>query len=163
MKNNTTLSLEEAAKALKELGHPVRLSIYRQLVRAGADGTPVGTVQAQLGKKINQFNDAQFLREERLGQIHDAIAQMNQRNAPGQASVLDAGHEVQHSQTPGQASVPDASHGVQHSQTMEQQNQELGVQQDEPGPTHGAWSSSDSSYKLPQHLGLEHPGSNQTW
>ena len=48
MKNNTTLSLEEAAKALKELGHPIRLSIYRQLVRAGADGTPVGTVQAQL-------------------------------------------------------------------------------------------------------------------
>jgi DNA-binding transcriptional ArsR family regulator len=37
-----------AAKAMKELGHPTRLSIFKRLVRAGEDGLPVGVIQEEL-------------------------------------------------------------------------------------------------------------------
>lgn len=40
---------EQAAAQLEALGSPVRLRIYRALVRAGADGLPVGRVQRMLG------------------------------------------------------------------------------------------------------------------
>lgn len=42
------MKLEIAAAQLEALGHPVRLKIYRQLVRAGVDGLPVGAVQDRL-------------------------------------------------------------------------------------------------------------------
>ena len=45
----TTLDAERAAAALAALGAPVRLSILRQLVRAGAGGMTVGALQAHLG------------------------------------------------------------------------------------------------------------------
>ncbi|KHD42278.1 ArsR family transcriptional regulator, partial [Escherichia coli] len=32
------MDLNTAANALRELGHPTRLSIYRELVRAGHEG-----------------------------------------------------------------------------------------------------------------------------
>ena len=38
-----------AAKAMKELGHPTRLSIFKRLVRAGDTGLPVGVIQEELG------------------------------------------------------------------------------------------------------------------
>jgi DNA-binding transcriptional ArsR family regulator len=38
-----------AAKAMKELGHPTRLSIFKRLVKAGKDGLPVGAIQEELG------------------------------------------------------------------------------------------------------------------
>ena len=38
-----------AAKAMKELGHPTRLSIFKRLVRAGETGLPVGVIQEELG------------------------------------------------------------------------------------------------------------------
>ena len=38
------MELEDVAKALKELGHPVRLSIYKTLVKAGFTGIAVGQV-----------------------------------------------------------------------------------------------------------------------
>ena len=41
--------LDDTAKALKELGHPVRLSIFRRLVRSGYQGLAVGTLQEELG------------------------------------------------------------------------------------------------------------------
>lgn len=42
------MKLELAAKALKELGHPSRLSIFRILVKAGYEGLPVGTLAQEL-------------------------------------------------------------------------------------------------------------------
>ena len=39
------MELIEAANALKELGHPTRLGIYRELVKAGHAGLPVGDIQ----------------------------------------------------------------------------------------------------------------------
>lgn len=37
-----------AAKALKELGHPSRLMIYKRVVRAGHQGIAVGKLQEEL-------------------------------------------------------------------------------------------------------------------
>ncbi|EMH2077949.1 ArsR/SmtB family transcription factor, partial [Citrobacter freundii] len=42
------MDLNTAANALRELGHPTRLSIYRELVRAGHEGLPVGELQKYL-------------------------------------------------------------------------------------------------------------------
>lgn len=43
------MDIEEAAAQLEALGNPTRLRVYRALVRAGDDGTPVGQLQARLG------------------------------------------------------------------------------------------------------------------
>ncbi|MGL4928726.1 MAG: ArsR/SmtB family transcription factor [Plesiomonas sp.] len=42
------MQLDEVAKALKELGHPTRLFIFRHLIKAGESGLPVGEIQKQL-------------------------------------------------------------------------------------------------------------------
>ncbi|MDN3612145.1 ArsR/SmtB family transcription factor [Vibrio ostreicida] len=42
------MELEAVAKALKELGHPTRLSIYKRVVKAGYKGIAVGAIQEQL-------------------------------------------------------------------------------------------------------------------
>ncbi len=42
------MELDMAASLLKELGHPTRLSIYRQLVMAGSQGLAVGEIQKEL-------------------------------------------------------------------------------------------------------------------
>src|SRR3546814_9943468 len=39
---------ERAAAQLEALGNPTRLKIYRVLVRAGAEGLPVGRIQEKL-------------------------------------------------------------------------------------------------------------------
>jgi ArsR family transcriptional regulator, arsenate/arsenite/antimonite-responsive transcriptional repressor len=44
-----SMKLEIAAAQLEALGSPVRLKIYRALVRAGDDGLPCGTLQAKVG------------------------------------------------------------------------------------------------------------------
>jgi DNA-binding transcriptional ArsR family regulator len=43
-----SMKLEKASAQLEALGHPVRLRIFRLLVRAGLDGLPVGAVQDKL-------------------------------------------------------------------------------------------------------------------
>lgn len=43
------MELEAVAKALKELGHPIRLSIYKRVVKAGYQGIVVGRLQQALG------------------------------------------------------------------------------------------------------------------
>ena len=43
------MNVEEASRQLAVLGSPTRLEIYRLLVRAGAEGAPVGTLQEVLG------------------------------------------------------------------------------------------------------------------
>ena len=42
------MKLEIAARQLESLGSPVRLKLYRTLVRAGEEGLPVGALQAKL-------------------------------------------------------------------------------------------------------------------
>ncbi len=42
------MQIETIASALKELGHPTRLGIYRHLVKAGDCGVPVGDIQRAL-------------------------------------------------------------------------------------------------------------------
>ena len=42
------MELSKAADTLKELGHPTRLSVYRELVKAGHQGLPVGELQKRL-------------------------------------------------------------------------------------------------------------------
>ncbi|MFN3628116.1 MAG: ArsR/SmtB family transcription factor [Parvibaculum sp.] len=43
------MKIEKASGQLEALGNPVRLQIYRLLVRAGVEGLPVGAVQDELG------------------------------------------------------------------------------------------------------------------
>ncbi len=43
------MELEAVSKALKELGHPTRLCIYKEVVKAGYEGIAVGGVQDKLG------------------------------------------------------------------------------------------------------------------
>lgn len=43
------MKLEKAAAQLEALGNPVRLRIYRLLVRAGDEGIAVGRIQEALG------------------------------------------------------------------------------------------------------------------
>jgi ArsR family transcriptional regulator len=42
------MKLDDAAARLEALGNPTRLRIYRTLVRAGAEGMPVGKLQDRL-------------------------------------------------------------------------------------------------------------------
>ncbi|MBM26081.1 MAG: transcriptional regulator [Chloroflexi bacterium] len=42
------MKFEEISRAFKELGHPIRLSIVKRLIRAGFQGIPVGTLQEEL-------------------------------------------------------------------------------------------------------------------
>lgn len=42
------MELDAVASALKELGHPTRLSVYKALVRSGECGLPVGELQKRL-------------------------------------------------------------------------------------------------------------------
>ena len=43
------MEAEKAANAMDALGAPVRLRVYRLLVRAGADGMTIGRVQQRTG------------------------------------------------------------------------------------------------------------------
>lgn len=43
------MKLEIAAQRLESLGSPIRLKIYRALVRAGDDGLAVGDLQSKVG------------------------------------------------------------------------------------------------------------------
>lgn len=43
-----SMNLEKAAKQLEAIGNPTRLQVYRNLVRAGDAGLPVGRLQERL-------------------------------------------------------------------------------------------------------------------
>ena len=75
------MELETVAKALKELGHPTRLQIYRCLVKAGAQGMPVGSLQGTLeipGSTLNHhlsgLRDAGLVLQVREGRVLNCIA-----------------------------------------------------------------------------------------
>ncbi len=43
------MELNQAARCLEKLGNPIRLEVFRLLVRAGREGLSVGEIQEQLG------------------------------------------------------------------------------------------------------------------
>jgi ArsR family transcriptional regulator, arsenate/arsenite/antimonite-responsive transcriptional repressor len=51
-----SMKLEKASAQLGALGNPIRLKIYRLLVRAGAEGLPVGAVQDKIGMAASSLS-----------------------------------------------------------------------------------------------------------
>ena len=69
-----SMKLEKASAQLEALGQPVRLRIFRLLVRAGVDGLPVGAVQdkldmpaSTLSHHIRKLIDTGLVTQERQG------------------------------------------------------------------------------------------------
>ncbi|CAH0530229.1 ArsR/SmtB family transcription factor [Vibrio hippocampi] len=78
------MQIETAAKALKELGHVTRLAIYRQIVKAGHKGIPVGEIQERLqipastlSHHISSLASAQLLEQRREGRVLYCVAKYN--------------------------------------------------------------------------------------
>ncbi len=51
------MKLEQVAMQLKILGNPIRLKVFRQLVRLGQDGAPVGVIQAKLDIPLSTLSN----------------------------------------------------------------------------------------------------------
>lgn len=75
------MELESAANALKQLGHPSRLAIYRAVIKAGQRGIPVGKIQEQLGipnstlsHHISSLGSANLIIQQRDGRTLYCIA-----------------------------------------------------------------------------------------
>lgn len=80
-----SMQVEEIAKALKELGHPIRLTIYKTLVKAGHQGLTVGDLQARLkipnstlSHHISSLISANLIKQERQGRSLFCIARYQQ-------------------------------------------------------------------------------------
>lgn len=74
------MEIDDAAKVLKELGHPHRLKIFKRLVKAGFDGLPVGVLRDELGipnssmtHHIASLLSAGLITQERQGRILQCI------------------------------------------------------------------------------------------
>ena len=68
------MDTDEAAKALKELGHSTRLTIFRRLVKSGESGLPVGVLQEELhipgstlSHHLSSLGSAGLIRQRREG------------------------------------------------------------------------------------------------
>ncbi len=68
------MNIEIASSQLEALGSPIRLGIYRMLVRAGAGGLAVGQLQTQVGMPgstlshhLKRLIDTGLVRQERAG------------------------------------------------------------------------------------------------
>lgn len=75
------MQVEEIAKALKELGHPTRLTIYKTLVKAGYQGLTVGDLQSRLNipnstlsHHISSLMTANLIEQKRQGRSLFCIA-----------------------------------------------------------------------------------------
>ncbi|MCL1036308.1 metalloregulator ArsR/SmtB family transcription factor [Shewanella submarina] len=80
--------VEDIAKALKELGHPIRLSIFRRLVRSGHQGLAVGNLQEELGipgstlsHHIASLMSAGLLSQRREGRVLYCVPEYDRLNA----------------------------------------------------------------------------------
>ena len=76
------MELEVVAKALKELGHPTRLSIYNSVVKAGFQGIAVGAIQEQLNipgstlsHHISSLASANLISQRREGRTLYCVAE----------------------------------------------------------------------------------------
>ncbi|MBR9729106.1 metalloregulator ArsR/SmtB family transcription factor [Shewanella intestini] len=79
------MDTDGVAKALKELGHPTRLSIYKSIVRAGKKGIPVGGLQEKLAipgstlsHHISSLSSAGLLSQRREGRTLYCVAEYDQ-------------------------------------------------------------------------------------
>ncbi len=70
------MELEIIAKALKELGHPTRLAVFKRLVKAGEQGVSVGVVQealnvpgSTLSHHISSLASAGLIKQRREGRV----------------------------------------------------------------------------------------------
>ena len=76
------MDIETIAKALKELGHPTRLLIYKSVVRAGYQGIAVGGLQEKLAipgstlsHHISGLVSAELISQRREGRTLFCIAE----------------------------------------------------------------------------------------
>lgn len=76
------MEIEAVAAALKELGHPTRLGVYKALVNAGERGLPVGDLQKKLevpgstlSHHISALVSVGLVRQVREGRILYCVAQ----------------------------------------------------------------------------------------
>ena len=80
--SESLLEIDDAAKVLKELGHPHRLTVFKRLVKAGSAGLPVGTLTEDLGiphssmtHHISRLVSAGLIIQERQGRVLRCLAQ----------------------------------------------------------------------------------------
>jgi len=73
-RHHISMKLEIAAGQLESLGSPIRLKIYRALVRAGDDGLAVGDLQVKVGlaastlsHHVRHLREAGLITQERHG------------------------------------------------------------------------------------------------
>lgn len=76
------MDIELVAKSLKELGHPIRLRIFKTLVKAGIHGVAVGTLQdslnipgSTLSHHIASLVSADLVKQRREGRVLYCVAQ----------------------------------------------------------------------------------------
>ena len=82
------LEIDTAAQSLESLGNPLRLSIYRMLVRAGPEGLPVGRIQAELdipgstlSHHIAQLVNNNMIEQHREGRVLRCVPNYARMNA----------------------------------------------------------------------------------
>ncbi len=70
------MDINQAARCLEKLGNPTRLEIVRLLVRAGADGLPVGDIRRHVGIPASTLSHhilhlvaGGLIRQERHGRV----------------------------------------------------------------------------------------------
>lgn len=75
------MDIEKVAKALKELGHPTRLSIFKRLVKSGHQGLAVGVVKDELqipgstlSHHISSLASAGLVSQRREGRVLYCVA-----------------------------------------------------------------------------------------
>lgn len=81
------MNIENAAQTLKELGHPIRLAVFKQLVKAGHEGLSVGDIQEKLAipnstlsHHIAKLVSVDLIKQKRDGRTLFCTPQFNKLN-----------------------------------------------------------------------------------